>query len=248
MTDHASSYDQAPLLNPVFVWKCAGIIVILAMLTLAISFAGRIVGNSIILAGHTEETTRHAIVIGNDTMILPANMIRFETQRTSGVQTAIDLYFTWPEMEGYSMARASVFNQSHSAGPLIFARVAQATMSRDMSGRFGPIYMRLVEGSALPGPAGLSAWRLKPGTGYAGELLFAETRDAEDRYVVRCLVDSRPSDAEFETFTGCQRDIAVGGDLSLTYRFSSDLLPHWKAIDDAVKARFEAALAEGARL
>ena len=244
MNDHASTYDQAPLLNPQFMWKCASIIGCLAALTFGIHIAGRFVGESITLAGHTEDTTVHQIVIGQDVLNLPANVIRFETQRISGAQASVDLYFSWPEMQGYSADLAPIFNRSEKAGRLIFVRAAQATMSRDMSGRFEPIYRRIIEGTAMPGPEGLSSWRLKPGAGYAGELLYSAERPGDEPYVVRCLVDGRQSDADFATYTGCQRDIAVGDDLSLTYRFSMDLLPQWKEIENAVRRRFDVALSD----
>lgn len=246
MTDHAPAYDQAPLLNPRFMWKCAGIIGMLAVLTLGIHMVGRFVGETITLAGHTEDTTIREIVIGQDVLALPANVIRFETQRTDGAQGAVDLYFAWPQMEGYSKALASVFNQNVSAANLIFVRASQATMSRDMSGRFEPIYKRIIEGTPMSAPGGLSAWRLKPGAGYAGELLYTGEDGRDEPYVVRCLVNTRPSDAEFSTYTGCQRDIMMGEDLSITYRFSIDLLPHWREIEQAIRQRFEIALATSA--
>ena len=34
----------------------------------------------------------------------------------------------------------------------------------------------------------------------------------------------------------CLRDINVGRDLSVTYRFSRDLLPQWRRLDAAVEA------------
>jgi hypothetical protein len=61
-------------------------------------------------------------------------------------------------------------------------------------------------------------------------------------YAVRCLVETNDAVKEFTTRTGCQRDISLGTDLSVTYRFSIDLLPHWREIERDVRARLEAAL------
>jgi hypothetical protein len=105
-------------------------------------------------------------------------------------------------------------------------------MSRDMSGRVEPIYRHLLTGPQEAGPAGLQLHHFKPGTGFEGEvLLTGETADG-DAYAVRCLI---PSEDKFASSSDCQRDIHVGEDLSVLYRFSSRLLPDWKQIDAAVQ-------------
>lgn len=241
MAHDSTPVEHAPLLSPAFVWKLTIAIATLCALTVAISVAGRMFGRSIVLSGHTIDTTLHEIVIGNDVLALPANVIRFEAERVSGVQKSVDTYFAWPGMQGYGEDTRAIFDQTDSADGLIFARVAQATMSRDMSGRFDPIYSRVVEGSPVAGPGGLVSYRMKQGAGYANELLYLDPTGGAEPYVVRCLIEGQAED--FVTRTGCQRDIAIGEDLTLIYRFSENLLPHWKAIEHDVRARFEAALA-----
>jgi hypothetical protein len=56
---------------------------------------------------------------------------------------------------------------------------------------------------------------------------------------VRCLLPDTPAAA---TSGDCQRDIAVGQDLSVLYRFSSARLPDWRALDKAVRDHVEALL------
>ena len=55
-------------------------------------------------------------------------------------------------------------------------------------------------------------------------------RPGKDPFVARCL--SGPS-AE-ESLAPCERDIHVGDDLSLSYRFPIELLADWQALDKAV--------------
>ncbi|WP_422370189.1 hypothetical protein [Hoeflea sp.] len=246
MSRSNDSLEHAPLLSPGFVWKLTGVIAVLCLATLAIALTGRLIGGSIALAGNTTDRSLKEIVIGNDVLSLPANVIRFESQRTSGVQGAVDTYFAWPGMSGYSEANRNIFNQIESADGLIFARITQSTMSRDMSGRLDPIYRRLTEGHPVAGPNGLDSVRLAPGAGYANELMYVERRAAgsegERPYAVRCLVEDASLGNEFATRTGCQRDIRLGADLSVTYRFSINLLPHWREIERDVRTRLEAAL------
>tara|TARA_R110002020_G_scaffold21450_6_gene72871 strand:- start:6127 stop:6861 length:735 start_codon:yes stop_codon:yes gene_type:complete len=242
MPETTPALDHVPLLSPRFVWKLTAVVAVLCLVTLAIALTGRMIGHSISHAGNTADTTLYEIVIGNDVLSLPANVIRFESQRVSGVQNAVDTYFSWPGMNGYSEANRSIFTQTGSADGLVFARIAQATMSRDMSGRFTPIYKRLTDGVPVAGPSGLDSFRLRSGAGYANELMYVERTDSAEPYAIRCLVEDTAQEPEFNTRTGCQRDISIGQDLSVTYRFSIDLLPHWRDIERDVRARLEQAL------
>ncbi len=242
MSDSHETLQHAPLLSPGFVWKLTAVVAVLCLITLAIAMMGRMIGGTIALAGNTTDRSLHEIVIGNDVLSLPANVIRFESQRISGVQGAVDTYFAWPGMSGYTRENRDTFHQTRSAEGLIFARITQSTMSRDMSGRVDPIYARLTEGSAVAGPNGLDSMRLRPGAGYANELMYIERNAAGQPYAVRCLVETTDAAEEFTTRTGCQRDISLGTDLSVTYRFSIDLLPHWREIERDVRTRLEAAL------
>ncbi len=248
MSHPSDTLDEAPLLSSRFLTKLTVGIAVLCALTIAISVAGRMFGDTMVLAGHTTEKTPYQIVIGRDVLELPANVIRFESARKNGAQDAVDTYFAWPGMSGYSESTRTIFDQTDSARGLIFAQAAQATMSRDMSGRYEPIYRRLIEGSPVPGPGGLVSYRIRSGAGYASELLYVDPQGGLRPYVVRCLIDGVEASG-FSTQTGCQRDIFIGEDLSLTYRFSIDLLPSWQQIEKDVRERFEKALqgAETAR-
>jgi hypothetical protein len=241
MSQTSETLDEAPLLSSRFLTKLTVGIALLCALTIAISVAGRMFGDSMVLAGHTVDQTPYQIVIGNDVLELPANVIRFEAARKNGAQDVIDTYFAWPGMSGYTEKARAIFDQTEAARGLIFVQAAQATMSRDMSGRFDPIYRRLMEGSPVPGPGGLVSYRIRPGAGYSSELLYIDPQGGLRPYVVRCLIEGADASG-FSTRTGCQRDIFIGEDLSLTYRFSVDLLPSWRQIEQDVRERFEKAL------
>lgn len=241
MSENHASVDQAPLLSPSFVWRVTGAIILLCLLTLAISLAGRFYGQSMSLVGHTSDTDILEFIVGQNTIRLPANTIRFESERSPGIQKSLNTYFTWPDMKGYSEETRATFNQTEGKSRLIFAHLAPAAMSADMSARVEPIYSRLIEGSPVAGPAGLVSYRMRPNTGYANELLYMEKGGGPPPYAVRCLIEGKTANG-FKTQTGCQRDIAIGQDLSLTYRFSIELLPQWQAIETAIRTRFEEAL------
>ena len=223
--------DHAPLINPRFLYKLTAIAVVLAVLTALISLGGKWYGATLSLAGHTTSTEINDIFIGQDHLRLASNTIRFEEQRQTGIVERVDLYLTWPHMAGYSDETRQLFDDVNRPDALIFLQISQSTMSRDMSGRVEPIYRHLFEGEAQPGPAGLTLHNMKQNSGYGEEMLLTAPRGAEAPFAVRCIIPTSPKDA---TSADCQRDIHIGKDLVVLYRFSSQLLPQWQAIDEAV--------------
>lgn len=234
MTAATTGHDEhAPLISNRMLTRLTVGVAILACLTIAISVAGRTLGERIALAGHTEKTEPVDILIGQDQIRLPMNTIRFEEQRRTGRAERVDLYLTWPEMGGYSHATRVRFNDASHPESLIFLNLSQSTMSRDMSGRLEPIYSHLFDGRPEPGPAGLTLQRLRDNSGYGGEVFYTGTLPDGSEYAVRCMLPAAESQS---TSADCQRDIHMGRDLSVLYRFSSRLLPQWEAMEARVRA------------
>lgn len=235
---------HAPLISNRLLTRLTICVAVLAALTITISVAGRLLGERIALAGHTENTEAVDIIVGQDHMRLPANTIRFDEQRHTGRAERVDLYLTWPEMAGYSNEERVRFNDSSRPDGLIFLNISQSTMSKDMSGRLTPIYRQLFAESAEPGPAGLTLHPLKDGSGYGDEVFFTGTLPDGSAYAVRCMM---PDDDAHSTSADCQRDIHIGRDLSVLYRFSSRLLPQWQVMEARVRGYVEQSFVEETR-
>ena len=204
----------------------------LALLSAAISLGGKWLGRSIAMAGYTDDTTVHEVVIGNNVIAVPANFIRFEQARRDGIASRLDLYLRYPEMGGYSTAARDDFNHKGARKNIAFLSFEQQMMSRDMSGRLAPIYSALIVQPGTPGPGGTTLYGFTEKSGYLNEVLAVATRPGKDPFVARCL--SGPS-AE-ESLAPCERDIHVGDGLSLTYRFPREFLGNWQALDAAIAA------------
>ena len=108
-----------------------------------------------------------------------------------------------------------------------------------MSGRLEPIYSHLLEGPAESFRDGLTLHRLRADAGYGDEVLLTAPIKGGQDYVVRCILPSSPDKA---ASGDCQRDIKVGRDLSVLYRFSSSHLNDWEHIDAAIRTFVEARL------
>lgn len=234
-------HTETPLLSSVLIKRAvsagAGLILLVAGLNIAITAYG----NKMLQQGHTTATEEVEITIGNDRLKLAKNTLRVASDRNGGVRERADLYLTWPGLEGYRDTNRAIFDDPTKTTGLIFIQLSQSTMSEDMSGRFGPIYSRLTEGDPLPLKHGLMLHRLRPDSGYGEEVILTGTREAQNDYVVRCLL---PKTAQDTTVSDCQRDIRVGNDLTLFYRFSVSLLPQWQKIDADVKEYIERRLAK----
>lgn len=203
----------------------------LAVLSAGISVAGKWAGRSIAMAGHTDDTTVHEIVIGNNVLAVPANMIRSETARRSGVAARLNLYLRWPQMDGYSNAARDDFNHVGDARNILFLSFDEPIMSRDMSGRLEPIYRALVKGPGRPGPGGLTVYQFTEKSGYVDEVLIVGDEDGPSPFVARCLSGA----AARESLAPCERDIHIADGLNLTYRMPAQLAGSWREVDAAVK-------------
>jgi hypothetical protein len=229
----APSQDDLPLVSQRSLLRLTAAIIVLALLTVAISMGGRWLGQRMALGGHSENTAILAVKIGEDLLRLPENTIRFAEQRKAGVTDRIDLYLTWPGLQGYSAERRGDFDNIERPDRLIFLQISQSTMSKDMSGRLEPIYAQLFEGAATPFAHGLTLNRLRANSGYGREVILTAERRPDHPYAVRCVI---PSEDRKPTSGDCQRDIHVGRDLTVLYRFSSTLLKDWDHIDAAVRS------------
>lgn len=224
-----------------FMFKVFCAFALLALLSVAISFGGKWFGRSIAMAGHTDDTTLREIVIGNDVLSVPANAIRFERARRDGIASRIDLYLRWPDMKGYSTAARDDFNHAGPSRRIIFLSFEERIMSRDMSGRFAPIYSSLIVEPGLAGPDGVVLHGFTKKSGYLNEVLAVADRPGDQPLVARCLSGQSAE----ESLAPCERDIHVGENLSLSYRFPKELLADWPALDAAVLAQASRMLKTG---
>ncbi|THV25268.1 hypothetical protein [Peteryoungia ipomoeae] len=239
MPDHDTTHSTpGPLLSNRFLSVATAVIAVLALSSLAISFAGKHYGHQLALANHSDSTTPIKVAIGRDVLTLPENTLRFAVQRVSKAHEQVDLYLSWPEMRGYEDALRSRFNSTHPAG-IVFLQISQSTMTRDMSGRLDPIYRQLLGPGVTQGPGGLEERHFLPGTGYEGEVLLTGTDKAGHVYAVRCLDPARGS---APTSSDCQRDIHLGRDMSVLYRFPRNILHDWENLESAIRTYIQSRL------
>jgi hypothetical protein len=200
----------------------------LALVALLLSLTERLVGARIALGGHSSRTDVREIVIGDDVLSVPENMIRLPEQRRSGNAGRLELYLSWPGLSGFNAAESAAFNGTPAKASLLFLSFEERAMSRDMSGRFEPIYKYLIEGAGAAGPSGLTRYVLPAKSGYLNEVLYVGEDEAGKKFVTRCSEEEKEN-----LIAACERDVQVGRNLSATLRFPVKLLGEWRALNAA---------------
>lgn len=219
-------------LSPVFLRRVFITFALMALAAAGISLGGKLYGRSIAMGGHTDSQELRQIAIGSDLVVVSENAIRFPAARRDGISGRLDLYFHWPEMTGYSSTLAGDFNHVGAARRILFLSFEERSMSRDMSGRFEPIYRELIQEPGIPGTDGLTHYGFSEKSGYLNEELVVGQTKGEP-FVARCLTGGLAD----ESLAPCARDIQLGENLSLSYRFPRELLAHWQALDASIRSK-----------
>ena len=165
------------------------------------------------------------LIVAGEPTTIPANMIRFRTERRGGAVDRVDLLLHWPSLEGFSEGLADDFKDASPRAPLIFVTISARDTPLDSTARLDTVYRRFFEGPAITGPAGLVGRGLSDGSGYQGEIVYFTPKGIAP-FVARCLAEETP-----EIPATCIRDVNIGQGLSMLYRFNEAHLGEWKAID-----------------
>jgi len=228
--------------EPVFSSAMPRLVIIFAGFSLlsaiAIYLLAEILGNEIAKGGHSDSTALHEIVIGNDVLHVPANLIRFASQRRSRDLEKLDLYMHWPTLSGYQAENAEIFNSSDHQQSIVFLGIEPRSMSIDMAGRIDPIYRKFFDGPALKSRFGLTRQPLLSSSGFIDEDLYIEAGSPYP-FVARCLRTDSLAGIPY-----CIRDIHIGNDLMLTYRFHASLLAQWMNLERDVRSKMKQLLAK----
>lgn len=213
---------------------------VLVVISLGLFGSAKYFGDSLSRAGHSNSTEALEVVIANNVLNINENAIRFPNQRKSGVHNRIELYLHWPTMSGYRDELSDVFNNSGNMEELVFVSIEPRTMSFDMSGRLEPIYSLYFNGLAVHERSGLVRQPLSEAGGFLDEDLYYEP-DSPYPYTVRCVRDF----SEIGT-PMCMRDIHIGKDLMVTYRYNKRFLNEWSQLDEAVRSYTQSLLSKDA--
>ncbi len=223
---------SSKLLKNILLLALTLLIAAIAMFTTAHFF-----GDSLSRAGHSSSTAGLEMIVGDEYLNVPANKVRFFSQRNSGAHEKLDLYLHWPSLSGYKDSLSADFNDSKDNTNLIFVSIEPRNMSYDMSGRVGPIYTQFFEGKATRSYSGLVKQGLSAKGGFIDEDLYYAASSPYP-FATRCVREIA------ETTPFCIRDIHIGKNLMLTYRFHQKHLASWIELEQSVRAIMNSMIVE----
>lgn len=193
--------------------------------------------DGIALRGLDGKPSPVSLTVGDEPLTIPANMIRFRSDRRGGALARVSLLIHWPTLDGFSDEVADDFKDTSSDAPLIYVTVQPRATPLDATARLATVYEHFFDGPVVPGPAGLVGRRMKADSPYAGEIVFFQPR-GNAPFVARCIEESTR-----EIPSTCIRDVNFGRDLSMLYRFSRTRLADWQRLDAGLYALADSFLA-----
>jgi hypothetical protein len=185
---------------------------------------------ALVVTGLSDDPAPVHLTIGDETIVVPGNMLREAAARAGGEVKRAELVLHWPTLEGYSPALARDFVDGTPSAPLVYATVAPRSIGLDAEARLDSVYADRFVGEPLPAPDGLSAHRLGAESGYGGEVVYYSA-PGPGRFVARCVSPSTP-----EIPATCLRDFDMGRGLAMLYRFNRQIIGDWAALDGGMRA------------
>jgi len=202
----------------------------LALVAYGVQWAIEDYRDGIALKGLDGKPSPIALVVAGVPMTIPANMIRFRSERRGGAVDKADLVLHWPTLQGLSDGNTDDFKDPTATAPLIFATISARETTLDASARLDAIYSRFFAGPEIAGAGGLVGRTMADDSPYKGEIVYAAPHGGFP-FVARCMAVETP-----DIPATCIRDIDIGRGLTMLYRFNRAFLGDWKAIDSGMEA------------
>ncbi|WP_306050606.1 hypothetical protein [Oceaniradius stylonematis] len=227
----AASPSPHPAANdlPAAAWTAFRVLAVIAGLSAIMVVAGHFYGSRLLQSSMSTSPKPIQLVIGNDVLDVPENMIRHEAQRVPGVTGRVDLRLYWPERAGYRLSHADAFSDTDpETTQTVLISVAKRQWLLDMAGRLELVYGKAADASAAPRPVhGLTALRLDPAHGYVDETLYfapSANGGALPAFIARC---NEPAAGAAPLLLACETDLFFGETLEARIRFPAHFLADW---------------------
>ena len=223
-------------------WKALWTLAALTALTGVLVAIGNGYGERLVTGGLSTRTDPIQIVIGNDVLDIPQNMIRREEHRIAGVASSVDLKIHWPDKSGFRRDLVGAFADTDPASaPIVIVRLMQRQGLLDMNARFGPVYLKaLADRARWHRAAGLTVAPLRADLGFVDEVLaFSGDADRRPAFVARCQGPGAEGEA---LLLACETDIFVGESLEARRRFPQRFLGDWARFGPELRALLDGLL------
>lgn len=172
-------------------------------------------------------TTPIHMQIGSTNFVIPENFTQYPRARRGGIRDSVALYAMLPNLEPYSVRYDQYFFENNVDNPVVYFQIEIARLPMSESERLELIYReRLEEGLGTEIDNGLMQHNFANDSGYDDQELFVATKEDGTTVVILCT--------EFSNMVpspNCRREMDIGNDLIMSYRFKRHHLDQWQDID-----------------
>ncbi|PVB59996.1 hypothetical protein [Labrenzia sp. 011] len=155
-----------------------------------------------------------------------------QSPREAGRFDFLRLAMVWPGLDGDRL-RSAGDSDLPPADSTIQIELEHNPGRENLRARIDPFYRRLARGGELDGPDGLKILNLSSRGTSRTELIVYDP-SAQNGFIARCLKASPK-----EERTMCNRALLLASGLELRYRFSRELLPDWRQLDNAILRKID---------
>lgn len=179
------------------------------------------------------------ITVAGQIFHIPENYTQFGRSRRGGEQDKVELYAILPTLEGYSVAFQEEFEGNATNSPVVhFSLFRSDFVPVDLKdrepepplterARFERVYLpHVTNPDGEPERYGFVRYELSGSWGYANEDLYVHERENGELVVFRCIKESKEMPSPW-----CRRDMELGKNVSLSYRFKRPRLRNWEEIN-----------------
>jgi len=160
---------------------------------------------------------------------IPANYLKYRSDRQGGERREIKLIALLPDMQGYSDWEDTSFRSNAPDTPTIEMLIHDDPVKITERDWFRRIYQPYISNpSGVRGPYGLTQYVFRRDSGYRAVDLFVG-RTSEGPILIQCERFSQriPSPS-------CHREMPIAHGVALSYRFKRAHLARWRAIANGV--------------
>jgi len=181
-------------------------------------------------AAPTDSSALVALTVGRQGFHIPANYIPFASARKGGTLDELTLVALLPDLQGYATGEAQAFADNSAESRVVNFTIRNQAILAERD-RMARIYLPQVQNrDGTPGPYELTQYAFRADSGYRDEEMFVGDTD-KGPMVLRCTKPAPDAVAP-----SCLRDMPLGPNLALSYRFKRAHLPDWREIDSSVRA------------
>ena len=173
----------------------------------------------------TERTDIVALKVHGHRFQVPANYLKYRSDREGGERKQIKLVAVLPNMAGYAASEDSAFRSNAPDAPAVELLIHDDPLKLSESDWLNRIYMPYVANpSGVVGSFGLTRFDFRSSSGYRDEELFVGESDHR-LIVLQCL---RPTVRV--PSPSCHADMPIASGVALGLRFKRAHLAQWRQI------------------